>query len=182
MDIPLGKQVKQPSKYAPEALAALPRALARDKSGIDAGAFIGLDRWTAYEFAWLDSEGRIHPGTLDIEIAPSSKNIVESKSLKLYLNSCYYARFSGLEEVRSELSKTLGQCVEGAVKVNLLPLADSNNLLAITDPVGQCIDQAKLDTETSLAIESEVIVHEQLYSQVFEVCVRSPHSLIGQRF
>ena len=49
----------------------------------------GVDFWNAYEFSYLDSNKNPVLKVMEIKIPSSSINIVESKSLKLYLNSYY---------------------------------------------------------------------------------------------
>lgn len=170
-NIPLGKAVNQPAHYAPEVLADISRTAARSKSGIDARTFKGLDRWTAYEFVWRDEEERLHPAVLEIEIGFDSKNIVESKSLKLYLNSCYYRSFSNAEEVISTLTKTISDCVSGDVTLRLVSLDQAEQVFGTSHPLGECIDSAPIDALTnakkSLVVESSNPVHERLYSQIF---------------
>lgn len=166
-ETPLGKAVKQPLQYAPEILAAVPRAIARSKSGVDSHFFSGIDRWTAYEFVWKSPDGRLHPSILDFEIGARSENIVESKSLKLYLNSCYYASFSSSEEVKVNLTKEIEDCVLGDVKIELISLNQAEQVLAQVSPTGTCIDQAEMTTETELAFEADTRVHECLYSHSF---------------
>ena len=170
--IPLGRAVKQPAHYVPEILAGIPRELARSKSGIKVDFLNGLDRWTAYEFVWRDEEQRLHPSVLEIEIGCDSKNIVESKSLKLYLNSCYYRVFTGPEEVLTTLQKDIGDCVLSHVTLSLVSVDKAEEVFATTEPLGECIDSAPMIERTNknntvLAVESGNSVHERIYTQTF---------------
>lgn len=168
MDIPLGKSVKQPDRYDPDVLAAIPRKLARQQSFIDPSRFTGLDRWTAYEFFWLDSDKQIQTAILDIEIASDSLKIVESKSLKLYLNSCYYAQFDSSKRVESELQTQLESRLDGAVKIKLLSLPQAEQLLMATALKGICIDgvNGSLNNRTGIEFE-DIETEEVLYSHAF---------------
>lgn len=47
--------------------------------------FRGIDIWNCYELTWLDMKGKPLAAVLEIQVPFNSKNIVESKSLKLYL-------------------------------------------------------------------------------------------------
>ena len=77
-----------PSEYSPQLLRAIPRAEARSRLGIaDALPFSGEDIWNAYELSWLDPNGKPVVATGEFRFPADSPNIVESKSLKLYLNS-----------------------------------------------------------------------------------------------
>ena len=175
MDIPLGKFVPQPKAYAPEVLAAIPRSLGREKSGIDGLNFLGLDRWTAYEFCWFDASGRAHAAILDIQISCTSHNLVESKSLKLYLNSCYYRKFDSAAALQSELQHCLYEVLQGEVRLRVLSLDDVNTELAVCNALGESIDadQPSIYPEyqgktLELSIDPTLgSIHEKLYSNLF---------------
>lgn len=85
----LGKQVSYPQKYAPEILVAVPRSENRVQYAIDAASlpFVGFDAWHAYEVSFLAGNGFPLTGVLKLVYPASSEFLVESKSLKLYLNS-----------------------------------------------------------------------------------------------
>ena len=166
-ETPLGKATKQPLQYAPEVLASIPRDVARNRAGIDPYAFSGVDRWTAYEFSWVDSDKAIHPAFLNIEVSADSKNIVESKSLKLYLNSCYYHIFKNTEEVERELVEQLERCVSGGTKVELIPLGRAEEKFSPSVPKGISIDDSSIGDTKELECDVSKIVHEKLYTQVF---------------
>ncbi|MBN2017268.1 MAG: 7-cyano-7-deazaguanine reductase [Candidatus Cloacimonetes bacterium] len=94
-------------------LIAIPRSKGRDAIGWkEPVPFQGSDIWNTYEFSFLRPDGKPTAGILTIEYDADSQNIVESKSLKLYLNSYSMKRFTSLEEVlhiiETDLGKTLG--------------------------------------------------------------------------
>ncbi len=167
MQIPLGKSVSQPESYQPDILAAIPRSLGRDKSAIDAESFTGLDRWTAYEFVWLDREGRVQVGILDIEIAADSRNLVESKSLKLYLNSCYFSAFEHVDALENELTRCLANCVQGQVVISFVAVEQAAACFSVVEAPGECIDDAEVLTDKRLFTQAGTKVHEKLYSHTF---------------
>lgn len=168
MDIPLGKEVKSPTTYAPEILAAVPRKLARENSSINPELFqVGLDRWTAYEFVWRDFSDRLHPGILNIEVDCNSDNIVESKSLKLYLNSFYFARFADVSMVEEELTAKLGNSVSGEVGVAFSTLDAAGKSLQRAAPEGDCLDEVAMKESIELATEQGSYTEERLYTHVF---------------
>lgn len=76
-----------PTEVDPELLVPVPRSLNREPKNISALDFVGYDRWNCYEFSTLLKGGFPLSGGLQIIYASNSDNIVESKSLKLYLNS-----------------------------------------------------------------------------------------------
>ncbi len=80
---------KTPDMITPDLLVGVPRVLNRTQYEIDEEdlPFVGLDSWNCYEFSCLLDNGFPVSGLLRINYSSDSKCIVESKSLKLYLNS-----------------------------------------------------------------------------------------------
>lgn len=85
----LGKQVSYPKQYAPELLVAVPRNLNRQQYHIedDHLPFVGFDVWHAYEIGFLTEKGLPVSGVMKLVYPCNNPYLVESKSLKLYLNS-----------------------------------------------------------------------------------------------
>lgn len=84
----LGQSVTYPQTYKPEILVPIPRATNRERVGITPPLpFNGADVWHAYEASCLTHSGLPTAGLLKIVVPSHSDFIVESKSLKLYLNS-----------------------------------------------------------------------------------------------
>ncbi len=111
---PLGKSASYPTDYAPEVLFPMARATQRALIGVgEQPLFMGADLWTAYELSWLNPRGKPQVALARLVVPADSPNIVESKSLKLYLGSFSNARLSGPEEVvariRADLSAALWQ-------------------------------------------------------------------------
>ena len=90
--IPLGREVAYPGRYDPSLLFPIPRSQARAEIGVDDAAlpFIGHDRWHAYELSWLDARGKPVIATATLAVPATSPHLIESKSLKLYLNCLLY--------------------------------------------------------------------------------------------
>ena len=78
-----------PDEVDPSLLVGVPRVLNRTAYEIDEDnlPFWGSDTWNCYEFSTLANNGFPVSGLLRIVYPSESPNIVESKSLKLYLNS-----------------------------------------------------------------------------------------------
>lgn len=116
--IPLGRSVDYPREYDPTLLFPIPRAQGRAAIGIDAPLpFTGHDRWNAYELSWLDSRGKPHVATATFVVPADSPDLVESKSLKLYLNSFNSAVFDSYEEVRARIAGDLSAAAGAPVDV-----------------------------------------------------------------
>lgn len=99
-------------------LVAVPRQLNRTAYELhdDNLPFTGYDAWNAYEFSTLLKNGFPISGWLKFVCPSDSPNIVESKSVKLYLNSYNMAKLMDTPEdlwmiedqISSHLSKAVG--------------------------------------------------------------------------
>lgn len=72
-------------KYDPSLLVAMPRNLARQDWGIE--QVLGIDIWHCYEATFLLNNGFPVSGILKFIYSSTSEYMVESKSMKLYLNT-----------------------------------------------------------------------------------------------
>lgn len=103
-------------------LVSVPRYLNRTAYGIkeDALPFVGADAWNGYEFSTLLKNGYPISGWLKFSYPSDTPNIVESKSVKLYLNSFNMARLISeereidqvLKRIRNDLSAATGGPVQ----------------------------------------------------------------------
>ncbi|MBN9331299.1 MAG: NADPH-dependent 7-cyano-7-deazaguanine reductase QueF [Comamonas sp. SCN 67-35] len=124
---PLGRVSPYPDQYDPALLFPIARAQGRGAIGIEGAIpFFGADLWTAYEVSWLDPHGKPHVAIARFTIPCETPNLIESKSLKLYLNSYNGTRLAGmdavLERIRADLSEAAwrGAGHAGTVGVQLL--------------------------------------------------------------
>lgn len=123
---PLGKQTDYPDTYTPGLLFAIPRARSREPLGIgDRLPFHGVDLWNAWELTWLSPGGRPCVATAEIRVPADSPNIVESKSLKLYLNSFAMTSFASIADVSRTISADIGASVGAGVDVELATPAET---------------------------------------------------------
>ena len=120
-NFPQRSKVTYPLNYDPDLLCGLDRAESRKNMYIDENTtkFYGLDSWTAYELSWLGKEGSIENGVLYFSYPCSSKNFIESKSLKLYLNSLNNKHFEDREKVIELLLNDLSKCVSDTVNIEI---------------------------------------------------------------
>jgi 7-cyano-7-deazaguanine reductase len=84
-----------PDKADKSLLVPVPRVLNREEYDIneDDLPFVGFDTWNCYEVSFLLDNGFPVSGVVKIVYPSDSECIVESKSLKLYLNSFNMHRF-----------------------------------------------------------------------------------------
>ena len=101
-----------PDEVDPSLLVAVPRVYNRTQYGIDESnlPFKGKDTWNCYEFSTLMNNGFPVSGLLRIVYHADSTNIVESKSLKLYLNSYNMFRCGDTVE---EVQRFVESSIEG---------------------------------------------------------------------
>ena len=120
---PLGHNSDYPKHYAPELLFPVAREQARSNlSGYLADCFVGYDEWNLYELAWLDEKGSPQMGIGRLQIASTTTNIVESKSLKLYCNSLFYKKFSSTKELADLVRADLEKVLDGELRFQVLKL------------------------------------------------------------
>lgn len=110
------KPYETPTCADPSLLVPIPRELNRTQYGITTDLFSGRDVWNCYETSFLLDNGYPVSGVLVLEYDSDSPNIVESKSLKLYLNSynmmrlgkdAYTARDNFLNMLDKDLTKAV---------------------------------------------------------------------------
>lgn len=117
-DLPLGRAVEYPRDYDPGLLFSIARSVGRDALALDSVLpFIGFDRWHAYELSWLDARGKPVVATATITVPADSPNLIESKSLKLYLNSFNASRIGGGEMVLARMAEDLSRAAGAQVAV-----------------------------------------------------------------
>ena len=130
----LGKKVSGSELYDSSLIVAIPRADNRKIYSISEKnlPFFGWDVWHAYEFSALTENGVPYTRLLKIKYPAESKYIVESKSLKLYLNSYNMTRFGatvdeGLDICKNIIIKDLSIKLHTVVEAEFVP----NNSAAI---------------------------------------------------
>ncbi len=127
-------------------LHPIERAPARAALGIaDALPFNGDDLWTGYEFSWLDNMGKPRVAGLRLRVSCASPNLVESKSMKFYLNGFAQLRFVGREQVAQALEADLTVAFGAPIEVELIGIDRLGNITAMP---GKSLD------------DLEVVIHD----------------------
>jgi len=132
----LGKVTGYKSTYDPSLLVREPRINNRIHLDItdENPPFVGYDIWNAYEVSCLTNEGMPIAAIAKIVYPCRNKYIVESKSIKLYMNSFNMQKFSGniaevLSQLQNTIAKDLSSLLETDVKVCvMLAKSISDNL------------------------------------------------------
>ncbi len=108
----LGKASAYVDQYDASLLFPIPRAEKRAEIGIAGAApFFGADMWSAFELSWLGPRGKPQVALAHFTIPCETRNIIESKSFKLYLNSFNNTRFADVDAVRARLRADITEAV-----------------------------------------------------------------------
>ena len=171
-DLPLGKPSSYFSAYAPDLLRAIPRHLARDALGLNRAnlPFFGEDIWNAYELSWLNPKGKPEVACAEFRFPCESPAIIESKSLKLYLNSFNQSVFDSVDQLLKTIKQDFSDCVGHPVIVNIMQVEYSVNA-GYNQLTGSCLDQLDVtideyNPDPALLIQEKLVVKEQLYSHL----------------
>ena len=108
----LGKKLKKFDVYGKDHLDSIPRNSKKIKHGIDI--------WNVYDFMFKDKKEVPHLKVLEIIIPSNSKFIVESKSMKLYLNSFYDVAFDNEAEILKKIKRDLKSLIKDEVELKFL--------------------------------------------------------------
>ena len=178
----LGKTSAYAAHYDASLLFPISRQAKRHEIGVGTQPlFMGADIWTAYELSWLNAKGKPQVALAHLTVPCDSPNIIESKSLKLYLNSFTDTRLQGqdhglhaiTELISHDLSDTAGARVSVRIEVFPLPTErDARPLIATFD--GVSLD--RLDIECShytpapqlLRTLNELPIEETLHSDLLK--------------
>lgn len=123
----LGKRVSGSEKYDSSLLVAIPREENRKQYNLQNNnlPFYGLDVWHAYEFSALTEKGIPVTRIMKLKYSCESDFLVESKSLKLYLNSFNMTRFGQnitecLEISKKHIETDMSEKLQTKVEVNFI--------------------------------------------------------------
>ena len=143
----LGKATGYQAEYDASLLQGVPRKLNRDAIELsDTLPFHGTDIWTGYELSWLNAKGKPVVAIAEFYLSFDSKNLIESKSFKLYLNTFNQTKFESIELVQTTLAKDLSSCAEGEVIVKVLEPKHFTSQRIVELP-GTCIDDLDIEVD-----------------------------------
>ena len=123
----LGKKSIGSEFYDPNLLVKIPRQLNRLQYNIqnDNLPFLGCDVWHNYEFSAMTNNNLPISKILKLKYSAKSEFLVESKSLKLYLNSFNMSNFGNntkecLEICKNIIEKDLSNALNTKVEANFI--------------------------------------------------------------
>ena len=134
-------------QYNHELLVKIPRVLNREGYGLTGKEFKGVDVWNAYEVSAITTKGQPVAGMLKIVCPSDSEFHVESKSIKLYLNSFNMTKIGDnapdcISGIEARVKRDLDELLETGTTVSFYasdfetePLSFSDDFLEIGDIV-----------------------------------------------
>ncbi len=150
----LGQPTSYPTVYDPKLLEGIERRLARQSLALPAG-MTGFDRWMCYELSWLSDQNHPQCAVLCMDVPERTPCIVESKSLKLYLNSLYRSHFSDQEEVLACIGKDMTPILGSPPLLRLIAPELWSVQLIPEEPLGLCLDSSEQVGRCSLSEDGQ---------------------------
>jgi 7-cyano-7-deazaguanine reductase len=150
----LGSTTDYPEKYAPEILEGIPRQSSRQ----------GVDIWTCYEVSWCCPSGLPKVAIAQMTVPASSSNIVESKSLKLYLNS-FNNEVLAQDEFESRWRHDLQQCIGADIQLKFYT-PEEWSAVSCSNPSGTSLDAVTPD-KTKPWVEDNQVHTQSYYTHLF---------------
>lgn len=176
----LGKKVSGSEAYDSSFIVSIPRAENRFQYDIDNAQlpFFGCDVWHAYEFSALTQGGVPFTRLLKLKYSCDSEFLVESKSLKLYLNSFNMTRFKktiveSLNICKSIIERDLSDKLKTSVTAEFFDNNTSRNeifgkfqnIMTLVDEPEIIIDKFK---EASEVLQTEITEEKREYYLTFD--------------
>jgi len=116
---PLGKKVAAPKKFDPKVLFPISRT--DQRKGVfektDFSKIKGDDVWNIHELLWIDKKNNSHHNELSISLNCTSKNTIESKSMKLFLGSLVHKKFENISEVKNVIKRHVEAVTKSKIKL-----------------------------------------------------------------
>lgn len=172
---PLGKRSHYETHYNRNLLFSIARKSTRDSLDLpsDGLPFSGYDVWNAYELSWLNPTGKPVVAVAQLVIPCQSPLLIESKSLKLYLNSFNQSVFNSADNVQHTIKNDVSAVLEIEITVQLYSL-ETCNQFEIQNPKGKCLDGLAVNidhyqpTPALLQCSANQTCSERLYSNLLK--------------
>jgi len=146
--------------YAPDLLVKIPRSLNREGYGLTGDEFVGVDTWNAYEVSAITTKGQPVAGMLKIVCPSDSENHVESKSIKLYLNSFNMTEIGDnapdcISGIEARVKRDLDELLETNTTVSFYASEFETEPLSFSEEYKDLGDIADLDNIDFTAFKSD---------------------------
>ena len=146
--------------YDPNLLVKIPRYLNREGYGLTGKEFKGVDVWNAYEVSAITSKGQPVAGMLKIVCPSDSEFHVESKSIKLYLNSLNMTKIGDnapdcISGIEARVKRDLDELLETETTVSFYASDFETEPLSFSDDYEELADIVDLDLIDFTAFKSD---------------------------
>ena len=165
--------------YSPELLVKVPRYLNREGYGLTSNSFVGVDTWNCYEVSAITTKGQPVAGMLKIVCPSDSEYHVESKSIKLYLNSFNMTRIADnaldcISGIEARVKRDLDELLETNTTVSFYASEEEGEALSFVD-YQDLADIADLDQIDFTAFQSDAnqLEIESVVEEAKEVKLKS---------
>jgi 7-cyano-7-deazaguanine reductase len=154
-DSPLGKTL------LPADAQLFPICRTQSRANVDAQLateLAGEDLWRLHELSWLQPNGTptFHSG--EVIIPAQSKNIIESKSFKLYCNSLNQKTFESANKFCQHVAKDISKAIGTNVDLKLYPEHLADNIAPSNS--AQSLDEINIDPSDALAKTAKNVVEK----------------------
>ncbi len=161
----LGKKNTYKDTDDPTLLFKIPRIDNRKELGLvnNKRPFHRVDIWNAYELSWLNKKGKPCVAIFTFFVPTTSSHIVESKSVKLYLNSFNNFVVDSIEELQKIILHDLSKATHTEVTGAIFPI---NTKIEFGEPNGINVDDLDIeckrpDLPDNSLIECEHVIVEK---------------------
>ena len=147
-------------QYNADLLVKIPRNLNREGYGLTGEEFKGVDVWNAYEVSAITTKGQPVAGMLKIVCPSDSEFHVESKSIKLYLNSFNMTQIGSnapdcISAIEATVKRDLDELLETNTTVSFYASEFETEPLSFSDDYEEIADIVDLDSIDFTAFKSD---------------------------
>ena len=153
--------------YSPQLLVKVPRYLNREGYGLTSDSFVGVDTWNCYEVSAITTKGQPVAGMLKIVCPADSEYHVESKSIKLYLNSFNMTRIGDnaadcISALESTVKRDLDELLETDTIVSFYASEHEGKAISFEGykDLGDIVDLDQIDFTAFQSDSSQLAVED----------------------
>ena len=155
--------------YSPELLVKVPRYLNREGYGLTSESFVGVDTWNCYEVSAITSKGLPVSGMLKIVCPSDSEYHVESKSIKLYLNSFNMTHIGDnsadcMAVIEARVKRDLDELLETSTTVSFYESSDEGKAISFEgySDLGDIVDLDQIDFIQYKSDSSQLLIEDRV--------------------
>jgi len=147
-------------QYNPKLLVKIPRYLNREGYNLKGDEFKGVDVWNAYEVSAITTKGQPVAGMLKIVCPSDSEFHVESKSIKLYLNSFNMTQIGDtavdcISGIEARVKRDLDELLETSTTVSFYASEFETENLSFSEEYKDVAEITNLDEIDFTAFKSD---------------------------